>query len=248
MGKPPLNAFIDEAGQRGTSKKSSDHFVMSAVIVADEHLPATLQLLADLRTTLGRKPEDVLHFQKFRHPHRIRACQILAAHHPAATIASVVVCKRHLTDTARLNDDQAYLYTFRYLLERLSWFAQTEGRVMHYTLAHVVRFKMKTLRQYEAALHSRDTQIKWAFLDPKGGRLAQPENLEMLQLADTVASATGLAFNPDNFGNTEPRYLQELAPAMYRRGTAPNALTSYGLKMHPWNETTKATYPWVAAL
>jgi len=34
-----LHAFIDEAGQRARTAKSSDHFVMSAAIGPDEHSP-----------------------------------------------------------------------------------------------------------------------------------------------------------------------------------------------------------------
>jgi hypothetical protein len=37
---PQMHAFIDEAGQRSHSPSSSDHFVMSAVVVLDEDLPA----------------------------------------------------------------------------------------------------------------------------------------------------------------------------------------------------------------
>ena len=88
--------------------------------------------------------------------------------------------------------------------------------------------------------------IYWPALDPKGGKLDQPQRLEHLQLADVAASATFAGFDPDGFGNTEPRYLQELAPRLYRR--PPGALTTYGLKMHPWSATTRAAYPWVAAL
>jgi len=32
-------AYIDEAGQRSRSLAASDHFVMSAVVIADERLP-----------------------------------------------------------------------------------------------------------------------------------------------------------------------------------------------------------------
>jgi hypothetical protein len=64
-------------------------------------------------------------------------------------------------------------------------------------------------------------------------------------LADIAASATYQAFEPDQYGNTEPRYLQELTSRLWRPPS--RQLTSYGLKMHPWNDTTKAAYPWVAA-
>ncbi|WP_250291423.1 hypothetical protein [Frankia sp. CiP1_Cm_nod1] len=61
-----------------------------------------------------------------------------------------------------------------------------------------------------------------------------------------AASATFPAFEQDQYGNTEDRYLRELAPRLYRRPGRP--ITSYGLKVHPWNETTGAAYPWAAAL
>ena len=69
--------------------------------------------------------------------------------------------------------------------------------------------------------------------------------MEELQLADLVASATASAFEPDTFGNTEPRYLREMAPRLYRHN---GNLTSYGLKMHPWTAAVQAAYPWVQDL
>jgi hypothetical protein len=158
----------------------------------------------------------------------------------------VVVCKQHLTGTP-LNDHQAYLYTFRYLLERLSWLARDQHCDLEYTLAHVVRFKLAKLRQYEAALRNTPgCQVAWSVLGDRGGSIDQPSRVEALQLADTAASATFNAFEPDKYGNTEPRYLTALAHRLYRRGSAP--LTSYGLKIHPQTPATKAAYPWVAAL
>ncbi|RDI19665.1 DUF3800 domain-containing protein [Lentzea flaviverrucosa] len=243
---PTLHAFIDESGQRSKSKASSDHFVMSAVIIGDEDLPTSAAVLDQLRTALGRRPGDALHWNQIKaHSQRLHLAKTLGAQ-PWLTASSVVVAKRHL-DGGDMNDDQVYCYTLRYLLERLSWFARSQGRVLDYTLAHVVRFKLATLREYEAKLRSSyGCQIDWAYLDPSGGKLNQPGTLEQLQLADAVASATAAAFNVDSFGNTETRYLTELAPRLYRRGNAP--LTSYGLKMHPWRDSTKAAYPWAAAL
>ncbi|WP_185906870.1 DUF3800 domain-containing protein [Streptomyces sp. WAC06273] len=247
---PKLHAFIDEAGQRSRSERSSDHFVMSAVVVADGELPKAAAFLASLRSDLRRRPGDTLHWQNFKsHTDRLHAARSLGAQ-SWATISSVVVCKRHLpTGATRLDDDQAYLYTFRFLLERLSWLARDSQATLEYTLAHVVRFKIAKLRQYESILQAQNAmecRVAWQSLDPHGGRLAQPSGVEMLQCADLAASATYAGFNADRFGNTEPRYLQELSPRLYRRGSAP--LTSYGLKMHPWNSSTKAAYPWVAAL
>lgn len=241
-------AFIDEAGQRSRNGKSSEHFVMSAVIIREEDLPRAAAFLADLRIALDRRPGDHLTWKNFKgHSPRLYAAQALGKQE-WATISSVVVSKRHITENiANMNDDRAYLFTFRFLLERLSWFARDSRRELTYTLAHVVRFKMEKLREYESALRSlRGCQIAWQALDARGGNIDQPQRRELLQLADISASATFAAFEPDKWGNTEIRYLQLLSERLYRRGAAP--VTSYGLKMHPWNEPAKAAYPWVAAL
>lgn len=244
-----LHAYIDEAGQRSSSQRSSSHFVMSAVVLPEDRHPDASSLLGRLRSDLGRRPDDVLHWRNLKtHSNKLHVVKSLAQQE-WATISTVVVCKRHILHGPSLDDDQAYLYTFRLVLERLSWLAASQGRQLRYTLAHVVRFKIEKLRAYETVLRALPTgqcQVKWSVLDPKGGQLEQPKRIEYLQLADTAASATFAAFEPDSFGNTETRYLQELADRLYRR--TPGALTSYGLKIHPWTDSTRAAYPWVAAL
>jgi hypothetical protein len=78
--------------------------------------------------------------------------------------------------------------------------ARDSRRQLHYTGAHVVRFKIRKLREYEAILRQKpDCPITWAPMNPRGGRLDQPSRVEGLQLADTVASATFAAFEPDQF-------------------------------------------------
>jgi hypothetical protein len=246
---PAINfhAYSDEAGQRSASGASSHHFVMAAVVVTDAHVPEAATYLAKLRADLGRNPGDTLHWQNLKgHSLRLHAAQTLGAAN-WATIFSVVVSKRHLSLSVILNDDQAYLYTYRLLLERLSWYSRDHDGRLSYTLAHVVRFNLHKLREYEARLRDRpDCQIVWSALDQHGGRLDQPNRVEYLQLADIAASAIFAAFEPDKFGNTEKRYLEALVPRLYRRGSG--ALTSYGLKMHPWSESTRSAYPWVADL
>ncbi|HMJ35952.1 MAG TPA: hypothetical protein VK501_18755 [Baekduia sp.] len=63
--------YIDEAGDRGISEKSTAHFVVSATVVRDERHAAVRAELGALRATLGRKSGQVLHFQKFSHSQRV---------------------------------------------------------------------------------------------------------------------------------------------------------------------------------
>jgi hypothetical protein len=41
--------------------------------------------------------------------------------------------------------------------------------------------------------------------------------------------------------------VEEMKRRIYRYSPA-SAVASYGLKMHPWTDTTKAAYQWIAAL
>ena len=221
---------------------------MSAVVIPDGYQCQMEAFLLALRANLGRRPTDHLTWKNLRsHGERVYAAREMGSQN-WLKVSSVVVCKRHL-GAPLPSEDSAYLYTLRYLLERLSWLARDNAAVLTYTVAHIVRFKLATLREYETALKSTaGVNIDWPSLDPAGGRIDQPQRLDGLQLGDLAASATGQAFERDRFGNTEQRYLQEIAPRLYRRGSGTGRLTSYGLKMHPWTETTKAAYPWVAAL
>ena len=236
-------AFIDEAGTRSRSAASSDHFVMAAVVFEVSNEPRATRLLADLRRDLGRGPGDPLSWKNLKsHALRIYAAQALGSQADWLRTSAVVVCKRFLAAGGIRTDDNAYLFTLRFLVERLSWMAREApggSRVLEHTLAHITRFKMSTLRGYEASLRRQPTQIDWSWLSPSGGKIDQPNRVVHLQLADLAASAIYRAFEPE----TDPRYLQALAPTLYRRGTSP--LTSYGLKIHPWNNLTKAAYPWV---
>ena len=226
---------------------------MSAVVLdGSDGLGQATELLAQIRRDLGRGPTDVLQWKQIKtHSQRLRAAQ-LVGRSSFLTVSAVVVCKRRLSFPRRhwspTNNDQTYLNTVGMLLKRLSWIASDRGGVMSYTLAHVVRFKTATLRQYEAALRATTYEIEWASLDPGGGAIDRPANCGPLQLADIAASAVAAAFEPDRFGNLEPRYLIELGPQIYRRSGSPLAVC--GLKLYPelGEEEVRQGFPWLAAL
>jgi hypothetical protein len=197
-----------------------------------------------MRKELRRSPNDEISWKKLRgHPDRLRASQMLGQANPR--MSSVIVCKRdfHPLQGVMPDEDFAYLYTFRFLLERLSWLARDYGLILAYTLAQIGRFRLGQLRGYEAKLRSLpDCSVHWPSLDPSGGSIDQPKRLEYLQLADIAASAIAQAFEPDPHGNVEPRYAQELQSAIYRHGTGRRSYTSYGMKMHPWNAKSRAAH------
>lgn len=207
------------------------------------NMEAGTALLAELRTDLGRQPRDPLSWKNIRtHPQRLHVARKMGGCSDL-TISVVVVCKRYLEPLQEQN--LSYMFAFRLLLERLSWIAVANHTQIETTLAQISGFKMEQLREYERRLKGDITEIKWAAI--KGAtKIDQPNRIEHLQLGDLAASAIAQAFNVDEFGNAERRYLMEIAPRLYRRGSG--ALTSYGLKFLPWNDATKRAYAWVTRL
>lgn len=162
-----LHAFIDESGGRAVTPRSTDYFVMSAVVISDAQMGAARELLAAMRADLGRRPGDPLSWKNLKsHEQQLRAAQLLGT--SPLTISSVIVCKRHLHG-ALPSEDHAYLYTLRFLLERLSWLARDGGITLDYTLAMITRFRLSSLRQYEAHLRADPTcKIAWQSIAAPG--------------------------------------------------------------------------------
>lgn len=229
--------YVDEAGHRGVAPKSSDHFVVSAVIVPDAVDAEVREQLSVLMRALGRRGGQVLHFQKLTHSQRLKAAQDLAQF-SVGKVTNVIIAKREFEHTSGMwkpfiaEADPMYLWALRLLLERVSWFVRDQGGgEAVVTFAHIRRFKARKLHEYRDALRRSATQIHWPAFERHQFRIDQPRHVELLQLADTTASAVFRAVEPDDFGNREPRYLQELRPVLYRR--YPGNVVSYGLKVFP---------------
>jgi hypothetical protein len=243
----PWRAYIDESGQRSASEASSDHFILSAVVLAPGSLPLSTKLLAEIRTATGRQPGQRLHWKNFKPPHKTMASAMVGAAR-FLRIVSVIVCKRCFSPASTLpHEDLAYMYTFRLMLERLSWLGRRQEAMVGYTLSHVVHFKKETLSTYEKVLRNKGgkTEIDWQWLDPSGGKIDGPRTLEQLQLPDLVASGTAEAFEPNKNAAVMTSYLENYRPRLFRHGNG--AITTYGLKMHPWNGQSKEEHAWLTA-
>lgn len=231
--------YVDEAGDRGISAESDRHFVVSAIIVPDSGDAQLRSDLAELRASLGRHPGHVLHFVKFNHSQRLKAAQDVARFSFAA-ITNVIVHKDLIGQPHPAGEtsyiarpDPMYLWALRLLLERISWYVDdNDGDEAIITFSRLKGFKPQKLHDYRTALETSDgVDIRWHILDGHPFRIDSPKVVELLQVADITASALFRAIEPDAYGNTEPRYLDELRPKLYRRGRA--SVTSYGLKTFP---------------
>lgn len=217
------------------------------MLVREARLGEASTWLKDARSRTNRQAHHELHWNRLKPTHRVIVSQMLGEQSWGRFI-SVVVCKRHLPSAAHLDDDGAYLYTLRFLAERISWFGRQYEAPVHLTIAHKVRFKRGKLEEYDQRLRSAGgCEVDWNFIDLGKSDLDQPKRLEFLQVADVVSSSTASAFESDAQGVASPHYLQNFSHRLYRPQRS-SKLTSYGLKMHPWSATTKAAYPWVATL
>jgi hypothetical protein len=126
-----------------------------------------------------------------------------------------------------------YLWALRLLLERTSWCIKNSGGTeAAVTFAEVKGFQAGKLHDYRRRLENRSgVNINWDVFNGHPFKIGRPATVELLQVADTAASATYRAVEPDEYGNTETRYLTELRPKIYRG--SPGAVTSYGLKTFP---------------
>jgi hypothetical protein len=234
--------YIDEAGDRGIAPTSSKHFVVSAVIVADEQ-DATLRAEhVRLVQALGRHQGQVLHFRKLTHPQKVKAAQDIGGSAVAA-IANAIIYKGPLGKPLPAGNmayisrpDPMYLWALRLLLERVSWYVDEHGGSdAIVTFAHVRHFKTEKLHKYRKALEmTSELQIRQGVFSGHSFRVSDPAQVVLLQLADAAASALFRAVEPDDYGNTERRYLEHLSPKIYRRGGSDT--TSYGLKVFPASE------------
>jgi len=237
--------YVDEAGDRGISAKSGCHFVVSAVVVADDYDHTARGELAALRRDLGRHQGHTLHFVKFTHSQRLKAAQDIADS-SIATVVNVIVHKDLIGQPMPSGGmshisrpDPMYLWALRLLLERVSWFVdEAGGSEAIVTFAHLKGFKAQKLHDYRKALESSEgVDIRWEIFRGHPFRIDSPKSVELLQLADTTASALFKAVEPDAFGNTEPRYVEQLQSKLYRRSGG--NVTSYGLKVFPASVAAK---------
>jgi hypothetical protein len=234
-------AFVDESGHSADTDAASDHFVVSAVVVRDSNAHRIMPAIGLLREELGRPGRSISWKDIRSHSQRLHAAQSINQISWLRTI-SVVICKREL-ERNEMTAEARYQWTLRLLLERLSWMGARKQESVHTVVSHLRGFESENLARYERILQSLNTEIKWRWLDPGGCEVVNAADREELQFADLVASATGQAFERDDFGNVESRYLREMrAPIWDNEG---GSILTYGLKIHPNSVLSDPRYSWL---
>ena len=238
-------AYIDESGDDGLTAKSTEWFVLSALVVSKADDAATLKAIIDpIRISLNRPLKAPLHFKDIKHHQRIPYIAQIAAARVRAI--NVLVHKPSLLEPETFGKEhRLYHYAVRLLMERVSWLCRDAKRKVGDGSVELV-FSNRGGMSYKAISEYLDSLIANAGLNIGGQpvydiRIAKGtmsgENLFTfshgkrmgLQVADAVASGLYNALQP-KYGFTEDRYARMLKPVIYNyRGQ----YRGYGLKFFP---------------
>lgn len=239
-------AFIDESGDDGLgnlkvpgAKGGQSHFlVISATVFRATNSVSAVGWRDGILSQIPEKKVRQLHFKDLNHGQRLMAAQSLAR--LPIRVTSVLSAKRPIPSGMYTEKNQLYFYMTRYLVERLSWLCRDfrklvpegDGRVK-ITFSRRGGMSYEAFQDYLRRLKNTaegDVRIHWPVIDIETVEARDHSTSASLQLADIVASSVASAFEPDRYGNCEPRYAEALLPITFNRNG--NRL-SYGLKIVP---------------
>ncbi|MBZ0159187.1 DUF3800 domain-containing protein [Candidatus Methylomirabilis sp.] len=245
MTTPSFRVYVDESGDEGFVFKpdgagSSRWLVLSAVVTRREEDHVVVGLMDKVRTLLGRPRRQQLHFVKLGHAQRTAYARTIGQ--ARIRTVSVLIHKPSIRDpeTFQAQKHQLYRYACRLLLERVSWLCRdhhirdrgdgtadiifsNRGQMSYDDL----RAYLQRLKEMSAA---GEVNIEWSVINPKAVSAVQHTQRAGLQVADAVASSVYAAVNPNQFGDTEDRYLRAIVSVCYRYQ---GRLLGYGLKFWP---------------
>lgn len=240
-------AYIDESGDDGLGKPfreignaggPSKWLVISACLFRRTHTLDAVRWRDEISAKMPERQSRTLHFAKLNHGQKLAAVQTIADK-PLRAL-SVVAAKEPIPPDIYTEKNQLYFYMTRYLVERLSWLCRDhrpqapegDGRVA-ITFSRRGGMQYDEFRAYLERLktdQSGDVRIHWPVIDIDAVTAADHSKSASLQLADAIASSVAAGFEPDRYGNCEPRYAETLKPITYCRNK--NYL-SYGIKIVP---------------
>lgn len=221
-------AYVDEAGDEGFGKlrqpgKSgqSKWLLLGAVLVTAQNDAFMPSWRDEILSLFPKKSKRELHFRDLNHAQRVASCNLLAE--KTAGICVVASNKETLLDSDEKEifkqKQHLYNYLVRFLLERLTAACRQKAAMINESPAelHVIFSRRagtdyQIMRSYfELMRDDREVRrpvrsIDWEVFDPSNIRVENHSVRAGLQIADIVTSATYAALEPNEFGNTEPRY------------------------------------------
>jgi len=217
-----LLAFVDEIGDRGHSRKSSEYFAMSAVILPAKGQQKVKDCIANIKIKLGIDLKVPLHWRKHCNRHDVRK-------YVAGEIARLkdITVIYVISDKKTVPEDHAKFYNIvaAFTLERILKHAEKTNSKVCVRFGHIRGFNHSSTIEF---FNNRDWRLcnyaklldqpKWIQADSNSG----------IQLADLYAGILGAAMIADRFGNFEAGYLETVKHQI--RMSAEGKISGYGIK------------------
>ena len=214
--------YIDESGDLGINR-GTQWFVLSAVVVDKSDEPNIRAKINLIRSQLNIKE---IHLKKIQNFNK-RALVVRELNSEQFTYMNVLVDTSKFDPTKIPTADIAYNYVCKYLLQRVSWFMESTGRV-----GDIVLSARGTSRDNDLIAYINDKLLPY----PTNGInksvfekvTAKPAaTWDLLQLADVCATTMFLTYQINDFGFCTPCFSLAMQIHLYRKN---NKVDSYGIK------------------
>ena len=242
-----MYAYIDESGDDGTGGKGTKWFVITALIASQEEATALGYAYLRIKQRINLDTDKVLHWSELSHPRKKAVIEELANND--FSICSVLVDTQHqdIVNTS-LKGKRLYFYTFRRLVERITWYCADKGYKVRIYAENKGGISYEELNVYLNYIQSQpDCEIRKGCILGVKPKAKTQSNL--IQLADCVCGAVQNAVEY-KYGVIEDSHLLMLKDKLYRRD---GKVLGYGIKFMPHKsklipQSLIGTYKWLNSI
>ena len=243
-----MYAYIDESGDEGIGGKGTKWFVVTALIASQEEATALGYAYHRIKQRINLGADKVLHWSELSHPRKKAVVEELDNND--FSICSVLVDTQHqdIINTSLKLGGRLYFYTFRRLVERITWYCDDKGYKVRIYAENKGGIKYEELNAYLNYIQSQpDCEIRKDCILGVKPKAKTQSNL--VQLADCVCGAVYNAVE-HKYGVIEDSYLLIIKDKMYRRD---GKVFGYGIKFMPYKsklipQLLSGTYKWLNSI
>jgi len=243
-----MYAYIDESGDEGIGGKGTKWFIITALIANQEEAAALGNTYHRIKQRINVGANKVLHWSELSHSRRKAVTEELATND--FSICSVLVDTQHqdIINTSLKLGGRLYFYTFRQLVERITWYCDDKGYKVRLYPENKAGIKYRELNGYLNYIQSQpDCEIRKGCI--LGVKPKSKSQSNLLQLADCVCGAVQNAVEY-KYGVIEDSYLLMLKDKLYRRS---GKVFGYGIKFMPHKsklipQLLIGTYKWLNSI
>jgi len=241
-----MYTYIDEAGDEGIGGKGTKWFVLTALIANQEEATSLGYTYQRIRQRINLSASKPLHWSELSHPRKKAVVEELTS--SSFSICSVLVDTQHpdiVNTSPKLMGRRLYFYTFRRLVERITWCCNDKGCKVRLYAENKGGIKYEELNGYLNYIQSQpDCEIRKGCILGVKPKAKTQSNL--IQLADCVCGAVQNAIE-HKYGVIEDSYILMLKDKLYRRDSK---VFGYGIKFMPHKsilipKLLSGTYGWL---